>query len=289
MKFLVCLDGSPRSLTVLPHAARLAAAVGAELQLTRVLDPRVDAAGIVTPDLEGALARVETDWKAELQTLLASSGVPGSVSVVRRDWSKEIADAISACAQAESASLIALSSRGSGAIRHALLGSVAMGVISRGAAPILAAGARIGPPASGRDGYHLVVTSDGSADALSVFEGLRPLLAGGKLRVTLLEVVVPALKEPEPAAKSRATESLTALLPRLPEGVPAAIEVRTVPPGAGIDTAILAAAAELGADAVAMATHGHSARRHLVAGSTALGVLGMAEIPVILVKSRPVA
>jgi nucleotide-binding universal stress UspA family protein len=121
-----------------------------------------------------------------------------------------------------------------------------------------------------------------------VFAGLRPLLDAGHVRVTLLEIAVPRQGENETAARWRATEDLSALTSPLPAGVEAAVEVRVVPPGAGIDTAILAAVGDVGADAVAMATHGHSARRHLVAGSTALGVLGLAEIPVILVKSRAV-
>ena len=61
---------------------------------------------------------------------------------------------------------------------------------------------------------------------------------------------------------------------------------RVVPPGAGVEAAIAGAARELRADAIASATHGHSARRHLVAGSTALGVVKLAEVPVILVKSH---
>lgn len=81
---------------------------------------------------------------------------------------------------------------------------------------------------------------------------------------------------------------LRPLLERVPAGVEAAAVVRVVPPGAGIDTAIAGAAADLRADAIASATHGHSARRHLVAGSTALGVVKLAEVPVILVKSHPV-
>lgn len=288
MKFLVCLDGSPRSLDVIPHAARLAGVASAELILTRVLDPRVDAAGVMTPDLESAVKRVEATWQAELDQQLAATGYPGRAVVVRREWSKEIADAITGLAAAEGAALVALSTRGSGAIRHALLGSVAMGVISRGPAPVMAAGGHLAPPAAARKGYHMVITSDGSPDARSVFEGLRPLLEAGPFRVTLLEVASPRAGESETAAKWRATEDLSALRSRLPGGVECGIEVRTVPPGAGIDTAILATVRDLGADAIAMATHGHSARRHLVAGSTALGVLGLAEVPVILVKSRAV-
>jgi nucleotide-binding universal stress UspA family protein len=162
-----------------------------------------------------------------------------------------------------------------------------MGVISRADVPVLTTGPKVASPGSGA-GYHLVVTSDGSPDSRSVFEGLRGLLAAGSIRVTLLQVVTAKTGETDIAAKWRATETLTAQLNRLPDGVDAGIEVRVVPLGADMDAAINATAGELGADAIAMATHGHSARRHLVAGSTALGVLANGELPVILVKSRPV-
>lgn len=288
MNFLVCLDGSPRSLDVIPHATKLATATGAELVLVRVLDPRVDAAGVVAAELEPAVRQVEKEWAQSLVETLAASGARGKAVVVRREWGKEIADAIAAVADAEDVSLVALSSRGSGAVRHALLGSVAMGVVGRSTVPVLALGGHALPPAADRPGFHLLITSDGSPDARSVFEGVRPLLSAGGITVTLLEVMMLHLNETETAAKWRVTEGLVELRQRLPDGVETGIEVRMAAPGGGVDSAIVAAAKELGADAIAMATHGHSARRHLVAGSTALGVLGMAEAPVILVKSRPV-
>lgn len=275
-------------MAVLPHAARLAKAANADLVLMRVLDDRVDAAGVVAAKLEDAVAAVEQAWKSDLAERLTEAGVSGATVVAKRAWGKEVADAIRETADETGAGLIALASRGSGAIRHALLGSVAMGVISRADVPVLTTGAHVKALPASVPGYHLVVTSDGSADSRSVFEGLRSLLAGGGIRVTLLEVVTPKTGETDIAAKWRATETLTAELKRLPDGVDGGIEVRVVPLGADIDAAISAAARELGADAVAMATHGHSARRHLVAGSTALGVLANGELPVILVKSRPV-
>ena len=42
MKILVTTDGSPRSLTALPHAAALARATGSTVTLVRVLDQLMD-------------------------------------------------------------------------------------------------------------------------------------------------------------------------------------------------------------------------------------------------------
>jgi nucleotide-binding universal stress UspA family protein len=287
MKILVTTDGSERSLCVLPHAARFATATGASLTLARVLDPRTDASGDVAPTLEEALVRVRERWSAELREALTTRAIAGETVVAERKWGEDIPTAIHRAADETGATLLAMDSRGTGALRHALLGSVTMGVISKADLPVMTLGGC--PPAPGREGiYHLLVTSDGSPDARSVFSGLGAVLAPGKVKVTLLEVVVMQALEPEAEAEARGMGSLRPLLERLPVGVEASLMVRVVPPGAGIDTAIAGAAADIGADAIATATHGHSARRHLVAGSTALGVVRLAEVPVILVKSHPV-
>lgn len=287
MKIIVCTDGSEVSMSSLPHAARLADAISADIVLARVLDPRVDAADVVKPKLEDAVAIVQAKWEDDLRGRLASEGITGSVVVPHREWSKEIADAIHHAADEQGAALIAIASRGTGAIRHALLGSVAMGVISRADLPVMMVGKAIEPP-SGDGEYHIMVTSDGSPDSRSVFEGLTAILLPGKVRVTLLEIATARSGEELTAAEERSRAYLKSLLVLLPAGVACAVEVRIVPRGAGIDTAISVAARELGADAIAMATHGHSARRHLVAGSTALGVVANGSLPVILVKSRAV-
>lgn len=287
MKILVTTDGSERSLCVLPHAARFATATGAELTLMRVLDPRTDAAGDIAPSLEEALVQVRERWNAELREVLSARGIAGGTLVAERKWGEDIPTTIHRAADETAATLLAMDSRGAGALRHALLGSVTMGVISKADLPVMALGGC--PPVPGYDGtYHLLVTSDGSPDARSIFGGLGEVLAPGKVKVTLLQVVVLQALEPEAEAEARGLAELRPLLERLPAGVEAALMVRVVPPGAGIDTAIAGAAADIRADAIATATHGHSARRHLVAGSTALGVVKLADVPVILVKSHPV-
>jgi nucleotide-binding universal stress UspA family protein len=50
---------------------------------------------------------------------------------------------------------------------------------------------------------------------------------------------------------------------------------------------ILTAAAEFQVDLICMATHGESAVRHFVIGSTALDVLSKSACPVLLVRSEP--
>lgn len=287
MKILVTTDGSERSLCVLPHAARFASAFDAELVLMRVLDPRTDASAEVAPNLEEATARVRERWSAELREVLSARGIAGQTHIAERKWGEDVPSAIHRAADELGATLLAMDSRGTGAIRHALLGSVTMGVISRADLPVMTLGGC--PPAPGHTGvYHLLLTSDGSADARSVIPGLGEILSPGKAKVTLLQVVVMKALEPEAEAEARGMTGMRPLLERIPAGVEASLMVRVIPPGAGLDTAIAGAASDVRADAIASATHGHSARRHLVAGSTALGVVRLAEVPVILVRSHPV-
>ncbi|GIW14662.1 MAG: hypothetical protein KatS3mg063_0515 [Tepidiforma sp.] len=287
MNILVTTDGSERSACILPHAAALARAVGARLVLGRVLDPRSDAAGVTAERLAAAVAEVRTRWDAELRTLLEVHDIDGEPRVIERRWGEDVPAAIHRAADELGAVLIAMASRGTGAIRHAVFGSVTMGVLGRADLPVMTLSGC--PPVTPHEGpYHLLITSDGSPDARSVFPALAPLLVPGRVRVTLVEVVVMRALETEPEAKARALPGLEALRPRIPAGVEVAYHLPVVPPGAGIDTAIIEAAKELGADAIASATHGHSARRHLIAGSTALGVARLAPVPVILVKSAPV-
>lgn len=287
MKILACTDGSEGSLTILPHVRRMAVALGAEVVMARVLDPRLDAAAEVASSLEVALGRVQERWEADLRGMLNSIDVPGKVLVPHRPWGKDVADAIHDAADAEGAELVAMSSRGSGAFRHALLGSVAMGVIGRADLPVLTvAGSHLAREDDGP--YHIVITSDGSPDSRSVFELLKPLLLPGKTKVSLLEVVTMKAKESEAEARARVLPGLEALRSRVPAGVETNAYAEAVPSGSSAATVIALVAQRLGADAIACATHGHTALRHLVAGSVALGVLQKAGMPVLLLKSKAV-
>jgi len=230
---------------------------------------------------------VRERWTAELRAILASRGISGETHIAERKWGEDIPTAIHRAADETEATVLAMDSRGTGAVRHALFGSVTMGVISRADLPVMTLGGC--PPLPGYAGaYHLLITSDGSPDARSIFSGLGEVLAPAKVKVTLLEVVVMQALEPEAEAEARGLAELRPLLERVPAGVEASAMVRVIPPAAGIDAAIVGAAVDIRADAIASSTHGHSARRHLVAGSTALGVVKLADVPVILVKSHPV-
>ena len=110
------------------------------------------------------------------------------------------------------------------------------------------------------------------------------------VRLTLLRVNDEAGADPmrEPAYE-RCQRDVTAFARRAPRRFETERVVRNIVPLGGVDSAILSAAVEAGADAIWMATHGHSFRRHVLLGSVALGTLSNASVPVVLARAQPEA
>lgn len=285
MNILVTTDGSERSYDVLPHVERFASQLGGSVTLLRILNPLIDVGGEVDVDLEAACSRVARAWEGEMAAVLRRYGIVGETLVVLLQRGEDVHEAVLRVGGAREAALIAMHSRGSGALRHALLGSVAMGVLGHSTTPLLLIGANAAQPASA-PGYHIVATSDGSPASTAVLKALGPLVAGTLARVSLLRIVElrsgRASPEVEIQAATAQLESLKALLP---EGVAGEVCCRTCKHDEEVAGAIVAAARELKADAIALSTHGESALHHLLAGSVALSVLERAPLPVILSRA----
>ncbi|MEX2081391.1 MAG: universal stress protein [Dehalococcoidia bacterium] len=287
MKVLVTTDGSPRSLRALPHAARLARALRAELILGRVLDPGLDCADVVTPVPQDAVRIVWDRWTEQLSVTAAEHADPSRGIVAIRARGEDVRDSILRLAADERADVLAMSSRGYGVARHALLGSVALGVLGKCRVPVLVTGehAASQDPAGQ---YRLVVTTDGSTDSERAVDAAVDLADNADVRVTLLRVHVQRLGDRGDAAElAAAEEDLNGLRKRFRDSSAVETVVRAIVKLGGVDTAILEAAGEFKASAIAISTHGHSARHHVFAGSVAMGVLGRAEVPVLLVRSGP--
>ena len=157
-----------------------------------------------------------------------------------------------------------------------------MAVLGKTSLPLMLTGGNSTRPAE-RAGYHVVATSDGSPASAAILPAIAPLVAGTSAKVTLLRVCEPRSGRPSPEAEIETARSqLESLRPRLPQGLPVDVCCRACDYGDEVADAIVLAALELGADAIAMATHGQSALRHLLAGSAALNVLERSPLPVIL-------
>lgn len=166
-RLLITLDGSPQSEAVLPIAADLARATGAEVHLLRVVElpsgtrehvpprepmraglPDNDAGSMIvvarlsdgmSEELverrDQAIARLEDETKGYLAQLAANLGVPNVQQHVR--FNDSPANAILAAAKELVPDLIAMSTHGRGAVATAIQGSVATAVLRSGVAPVL--------------------------------------------------------------------------------------------------------------------------------------------------------
>ena len=287
MKFLVTTDGSERSLQVLPHAGRLARSAGATIELARVLDPHNDATHVRAPSRNEAVDQVRVTWQGEMEAALAAAGVPGETVIVTRAQREEIEDSLLRYAEKAGVGLIAIDTRGSGTLRHLFFGSTALGTLSKTDVPVFVTGPEIGPLPPEDNIYHVLVTYDGSPASRTVAHGIAPLLERGDIRLTVLQIWQPSIGDQSETAEVRqARESSEQFSELFPERTAVDVVAKAIPGNRGIDAAVLDAAADTNADAIAMATHGHSALRRAVAGSVAIGVLGKSTLPVLLVRHR---
>lgn len=285
MALLVTTDGSARSLRAVPHAACFARAVGSDLYLLRALDPRLDAASQLNIRLADAIAAVSQHWEADLARSLRDASIEGRPVVRPMLHGEDSSDTILRVARELGANMVAMDTRGAGAIRHAVLGSCAMSVLRATELPVMLTGDCITTPLTD-DGYRLVVTSDGSPASRDILLALRPLLDGARIQVTLLRIYEPRLGDAGEAAETAACQaSLGELANLFPAGPEITTVVRPLHALEKADAAIIRVAAEVGANAIAASTHGYSAARHLFAGSTALGVLSRAPVPVIFARA----
>jgi nucleotide-binding universal stress UspA family protein len=269
---LVTTDGSAHSHRVLPHAALLAKALKAPLVLLQVPDEN---------EANGGLARDAAS------ATLARQSIDGEVLIEAREGRENTSGAVLRVAERLDAAVLAIDSRGHGALRHVLHGSVALDVLRTASLPLLVSGPSLELPAPEASPYRVVVTSDGSDASGAALRALGALAGDGGFEITLLRV-----HEHEPggaddaAAVQACREELEAARALLPAGLSVETVVREIPRGAGIDTAIVEKAQELGAHAIAMSTHGHSARRHVVMGSVALTLLGRSPLPLLLARAE---
>ncbi|MCA9829092.1 MAG: universal stress protein [Dehalococcoidia bacterium] len=286
MPVLVSTDGSSRSLAALPHAARLASALNEEVVLLRVLDPHKDCAGESAATLRERVDRVAARFVRELEDALARESITGTARVITLLHGEDTYEAILASVALASAGLVALDTRGGGALRHLLFGSVALQVLSHARTPLLLTGPAVRPPLL-VDPYHVFMTTDGSGAGDAALIEVAALCARARARLTIWQAVEPRLVEmgaSPPAVTIRAR--LRSLAGSLPPGVSSELVVDEVETVGEIAGAAIRAAGSRQASCIAMATHGHSRRYHSVAGSVAMGVLQHSPLPVLLTRSR---
>jgi nucleotide-binding universal stress UspA family protein len=292
-KILVPLDGSALSRRALPYAAALAHATGARLLLARVAHASPFFAEDLAVAQLAAIGEAEADLEAATR-LLRAEGLQVEARVPYGPAAPGILDEARFC----HVDLVVMSTHGRSGLGRWLYGSVADEVLRATEVPVLV----VPPGAPGgwsRDGdAHVLVPLDGSELAEEALRPAADLAAALGATLVLLRVVEPfyygyMYGEPYPPAPEVQAEAalavargyLDGLATRLGDGeVAVEIRVEVGPPAA----TIASVAHELGASAIALATHGRSGLARVVLGSVATGLLHRADAPILLVHPAAV-
>jgi nucleotide-binding universal stress UspA family protein len=257
---LVPLDGSPFSEQALPLAQMVGRVKGTSLHLGHVLDGQAKAEK--ERYLSDVVARLsDAGMDVDLKLL------EGKVGPAIEEWAKSVGP-----------DLIVMATHGRTGLERLRLGSVAEVLVSRGLAPMLLLHPTPdGEPALPETLDHVVVALDQSPFAHTILEPLASFgQAAGVTHYTLVHVAENkgagrAGWTPLAAVQARALEQLDPVRERL-QGPNVNVDVQVVmasDPSQGI----LGVADKVGADVIAMTTHGMTGVRPTLLGSVAAKVL----------------
>jgi nucleotide-binding universal stress UspA family protein len=295
---LVPLDGSMLAESALPMAAAIAARWGARVVLAGVHEPGLPVHGgrgtAAYDQRRSAELRAALESSLEAAAQRISTTAPGAaVDIALLDG--DVASALASHASDVGADLVVLSSHGRGGASRRWLGSVTDELMRRVAIPLLVL--RAGETDASRrhsagEFHHVLVPLDGTAAGEKAID-MAQLVAGTKgVHYTLLRVASPLhpllqAVPVEPAVERDAVEQR-----QQAEREVADTASRFRARGFDVSTivrmelqparAILAVAEEIGADLIAMATHGRGPLRRFLLGSTAPKVLLGAPVPVLV-------
>lgn len=297
-RVVVGVDGSPGARAALVLALDEAARRGAVLDVVAAYPVTLVWTGGVPIDVPDEDAvRGDTERRAqELVDEVLRNEFPAGVSgaaVDVRIMAAEGRPVPVLLRAAEGADLLVVGSRGRGAMRSALLGSVALHCLSHAPCPVLIA--RDGAP--GGRSARVVVGADGSAGSraalvAAIDEAVR---SGAELEVVacyrladswtdLGTVVVPPVEDNRDDVRHHTEELVTAILAerKVSDGVPT-VRTRVVDGAAGDELVELSREAGL----LVVGSSGHGAIRGLLLGSVALHCALHAAVPVLVVRPAP--
>ncbi len=291
---LVPLDGSEFGERALPLASRLARASSAPIRLVHVHVPHMrDGVVSNTPYAWEGAAMEEYDRKgAEEESLYLTqvadrirpdTGTDVSTSLLEG----EIANALDRYAQEGDAGLVVMSTHGRTGVKRAWLGSRADELIHQTHLPLFLVPPEHQGAPTPSEVSHLLVSLDGTEFGEQILEPAIDLARVTGARMTLVHVVsnksaggsrFPTLNLSE--RRSRAQDYLDQVANRA-RGDVAEVDTLVViddKPAQGI----LHAAEDVGADCIALATHGYKHIKRAILGSVADQVLRESERPILL-------
>ncbi len=291
-KIVVPLDGSELAEGILPYVRELASRTGAEVVLlTCILGVGVWDATVMAPmlDKEEELARAYLDKKV---VDLRGSGLNVLARIVRGP----AAEAILAAAREDAAGLIAISTHGRSGLSRWLFGSVAGKIVQSTDLPLLVVRPTEEQPRASVQVRKILVPLDGSEVAAAVLPFVEDLAKAMGATVVLFNAIAPMAAYPgfetaQPALVGRVIDEMQEDARQLLRRVAKEMESRGVQASmvVTVDLAvdgILHAAAETGADLIAIGTHGRSGLGRMILGSVADGVVRRSTVPCLLVNAR---
>jgi nucleotide-binding universal stress UspA family protein len=296
---LVPLDGSEFSERTLPLAHGLAKATGASLHLAHVhvthapdhflSNTQFQYEGLDLEEYESRYRDQEKTYLSQVERRLAGAAVD---SVLLEG---SVAEQIAAYAADVGADMVVMTTHGHTGVSRMWLGSVADALIRHTTMPILVVhpGCDTHVPKDALSFKHILVPLDGSDLSASILPPAKMLAMATGARLTLLHVVsstavlgariFPLMPDDISPAKEKARAHLESVADSLrSEGLDAAVHVQEHEAPA---RAIAALAESMGADLIALATHGYGGLKRALLGSVADKVLRSSSVP-LLVK-RP--
>ncbi len=287
------LDFSENSVGAVDWAEQIARAHGARLVLCHALAPAVPAPAApefiaLPPEVYDAEEKRARELLEEQATARGTDGLEVEPLMRLGPSSQTILE----LAEEAKADLVVIGTRGLTGLRRTFLGSVAARIIREAACPVLTVPAE--ENGKHRPIHRLLVPTDFSNDARQAVDAALQLLGpvSAEMKITLLHVWrVPIIFSPWSAfprdpLEERASEEAQKRLeevaaPLRAEGYAVETKQCQGEPADEIDRA----AAEVGADVIAMGTHGRSGLPRVFLGSVAERTLPTAPCPVLTVHS----
>lgn len=283
---MVPTDGSGFDREAILVALRVAERCDAKVRLVRVVSTGAYFGMAASPDavmFTPEMLRAEQDAAlSELYALAAECRSLSDVDVTADLELGPIADVLAGYARRNEIDLIVISSHGRRGIARLSLGSITDSLIRGTTIPVLVVKPRATylTPEATKEFHHIVVPLDGSALAEQILARIIPLAKMEEAEVTLLHVLAPSADAYENDEQRRLpwwekkVAGAKAYLTRRAaevraEGVPATIEVVI---GELVPATITDYARRVGADLIAIATHGRGGFARVIHGSVADGV-----------------
>ena len=301
---LVPLDGSKFSESSLPLAMAIGRATGARLHVAQIHVPYEPEAllGSTPFQFEGVdieeydARRLEQDqaYISQLGSRIGNDGLAVEASVLK---GRRVADGLAGFADEVGADLIVLASHGHTGASRTWLGSVADELVRHSNRPLLVSRPVDGVEAAAPTLRHILVPLDGSKLAEGALGPALDVARATGARITLAHVVAtvtmhgPRSLTPVRRKIRSEFEAAEAYL----DGVAASLKEE----GLDVDTRVVEGktpavvlselADAIGADMIAMATHGYGGVRRALLGIVADKVLRMSSLPVLITRPATAA